>query len=201
MKCLRCTPPKINMEPENYGLEDVSAFPGVYCQVPCKSSQVYWWGMYISTLVPNPWYHPPPTSMEDGKMTGWRMDSSHFGKTCLEEGTFSQGHRVCQCISIETPGYNLLPISTYHTYLHAYRFFVCISHDNQHSLSSILLRGSLSLKLTSLFSCTWGKPILENGFRFEAAIYLDSNIQEFFPYSILRPSTTVCIYHCLSTLR
>ena len=46
--------------------------------------------------------------------------------------------------------------------------------------SSILLRGSLSLKLTSLFSCTWGKPILQNGFRFETAIYLDSNLQEFF---------------------
>ena len=29
------TPPKINIEPENDGLEDVSPFPGVYCQVPC----------------------------------------------------------------------------------------------------------------------------------------------------------------------
>ena len=29
------TPPKINMEPENDGLEDVSPFPEVYSQVPC----------------------------------------------------------------------------------------------------------------------------------------------------------------------
>ena len=29
------TPPKINIEPENDGLEDVSPFPGVYCQGPC----------------------------------------------------------------------------------------------------------------------------------------------------------------------
>ena len=29
------TPPKINIEPENDGLEDVSPFPGVYSQVPC----------------------------------------------------------------------------------------------------------------------------------------------------------------------
>jgi len=28
------TPPKINMEPENDGLEDVFPLPGVYCQVP-----------------------------------------------------------------------------------------------------------------------------------------------------------------------
>ena len=34
------TPPKINMEPENDGLEDVSPFPGVYSQVPCYSCQV-----------------------------------------------------------------------------------------------------------------------------------------------------------------
>ena len=29
------TPPKINIEPENDGLEDDFAFPGVYSQVPC----------------------------------------------------------------------------------------------------------------------------------------------------------------------
>ena len=29
------TPPKINIEPENDGLEDYSPFPGVYSQVPC----------------------------------------------------------------------------------------------------------------------------------------------------------------------
>ena len=29
------TPPKINIEPENDGLEDVSPFPGVHFQVPC----------------------------------------------------------------------------------------------------------------------------------------------------------------------
>ena len=29
------TPPKINIEPENDGLEDVSPFPRVYSQVPC----------------------------------------------------------------------------------------------------------------------------------------------------------------------
>ena len=29
------TPPKINIEPENDGLEDVSPFPGVHSQVPC----------------------------------------------------------------------------------------------------------------------------------------------------------------------
>ena len=29
------TPPKINIEPENDGLEDVSPFPGVCSQVPC----------------------------------------------------------------------------------------------------------------------------------------------------------------------
>ena len=29
------TPPKINIEPEHDGLEDVSPFPGVYSQVPC----------------------------------------------------------------------------------------------------------------------------------------------------------------------
>ena len=29
------TPPKINIESENDGLEDVSPFPGVYSQVPC----------------------------------------------------------------------------------------------------------------------------------------------------------------------
>ena len=29
------TPPKINIEPENGGLEDVSPFPGVHFQVPC----------------------------------------------------------------------------------------------------------------------------------------------------------------------
>ena len=30
-----CTPPKINLEPENDGLEDDFPFPGVYSQVPC----------------------------------------------------------------------------------------------------------------------------------------------------------------------
>ena len=30
-----CTPQKINMEPENDGLEDDFPFPGVYSQVPC----------------------------------------------------------------------------------------------------------------------------------------------------------------------
>ena len=35
------TPPKINQEPENDGLEDVFPFPGVYSQVPCLSSWVY----------------------------------------------------------------------------------------------------------------------------------------------------------------
>ena len=34
------TPPKINIEPENDGLEDDFPFPGVYSQVPCKSSGV-----------------------------------------------------------------------------------------------------------------------------------------------------------------
>ena len=29
------TPPKIHIEPENDGLEDVSPFQGVYSQVPC----------------------------------------------------------------------------------------------------------------------------------------------------------------------
>ena len=29
------TPPKINIEPENGGLEDGSPFEGVYSQVPC----------------------------------------------------------------------------------------------------------------------------------------------------------------------
>ena len=29
------TPPKINIEPENDGLEDDFPFPGVYSQVPC----------------------------------------------------------------------------------------------------------------------------------------------------------------------
>ena len=29
------TPPKINIEPENGGLEDDFPFPGVYSQVPC----------------------------------------------------------------------------------------------------------------------------------------------------------------------
>jgi len=29
------TPPKINIEPENDGLEDDLTFPGVYSQVPC----------------------------------------------------------------------------------------------------------------------------------------------------------------------
>ena len=38
---LEITPPKINIEPENDGLEDDFPFPGVYSQVPCSSSQVY----------------------------------------------------------------------------------------------------------------------------------------------------------------
>ena len=32
---LEGTPPKINIDPENDGLEDVAPFPGVYSQVPC----------------------------------------------------------------------------------------------------------------------------------------------------------------------
>jgi len=31
----RATPRKINIEPENDGLEDYFPFPGVYSQVPC----------------------------------------------------------------------------------------------------------------------------------------------------------------------
>ena len=31
----RYTPPKINIEPENDGLEDDLTFPGVYSLVPC----------------------------------------------------------------------------------------------------------------------------------------------------------------------
>ena len=31
--------PRINIEPENDGLEDVSPFPGLYSQLPCSSSQ------------------------------------------------------------------------------------------------------------------------------------------------------------------
>ena len=31
----RSTPPKIDIEPENDGLEDDFPFPGVYSQVPC----------------------------------------------------------------------------------------------------------------------------------------------------------------------
>ena len=34
------TPPKINIEPENDGLEDDFPLPGVYSQVPCESSGV-----------------------------------------------------------------------------------------------------------------------------------------------------------------
>ena len=30
-----CTPPKINIEPENDGFEYAFPFPGVYSQVPC----------------------------------------------------------------------------------------------------------------------------------------------------------------------
>ena len=30
-----CTPPKINIYPENDGLEDDFPFPAVYSQVPC----------------------------------------------------------------------------------------------------------------------------------------------------------------------
>ena len=37
----RCIPPKINIEPENDGLEDDFPFPEVYSQVPCYSSAVY----------------------------------------------------------------------------------------------------------------------------------------------------------------
>ena len=33
-------PPKMNMEPENDGLEDEFPFPVVYSQVPCQSSGV-----------------------------------------------------------------------------------------------------------------------------------------------------------------
>ena len=29
------TPPKVNIEPENDGLEDDVPFPGVYSQIPC----------------------------------------------------------------------------------------------------------------------------------------------------------------------
>ena len=29
------TPPKVNIEPENDGLEDYFPFPGVYSQIPC----------------------------------------------------------------------------------------------------------------------------------------------------------------------
>jgi len=32
---MQATPPKINIEPENDGLEDDFPFPGVYSQVPC----------------------------------------------------------------------------------------------------------------------------------------------------------------------
>ena len=39
-QALVVTPPKINIEPENDGLEDVFPFPGVYSQVPCSSSWV-----------------------------------------------------------------------------------------------------------------------------------------------------------------
>ena len=35
LPCVDCTPPKINIEPENDGLEDDFPFPGVYSQVPC----------------------------------------------------------------------------------------------------------------------------------------------------------------------
>ena len=45
---LKTTPPKINIEPENGGLEDVSPFPGVHFQVPCL-----FWGVYV-----NHSYHP-----------------------------------------------------------------------------------------------------------------------------------------------
>ena len=34
LKLLGITPPKINIEPENDGLEDDCPFPGVYSQVP-----------------------------------------------------------------------------------------------------------------------------------------------------------------------
>ena len=35
VKLTTCTPQKINIEPENDGLEDYVPFPGVYSQVPC----------------------------------------------------------------------------------------------------------------------------------------------------------------------
>ena len=34
-KFISATPPKINIEPENDGLEDDFPFPGVYSQVTC----------------------------------------------------------------------------------------------------------------------------------------------------------------------
>ena len=37
---LHYTPPKINIEPENDGLEDDFPLPGVYSQVACESSGV-----------------------------------------------------------------------------------------------------------------------------------------------------------------
>ena len=41
------TPPKINIEPENDGLEDDFPFPGVYSQVPCQYSGVYLYSQII----------------------------------------------------------------------------------------------------------------------------------------------------------
>lgn len=37
----RYTPPNINIEPENDGLEDGFTFPGVYSQIQCSFSRVY----------------------------------------------------------------------------------------------------------------------------------------------------------------
>ena len=48
------TPPKINIEPENGGLEDVSHFPGVHFQVPCL-----FWGVYMDVSENSGCCYPP----------------------------------------------------------------------------------------------------------------------------------------------
>ena len=79
-------PPKNNIEPENDGLEDdfSSSSPGVYSQVPCLSSGVYWVGPCPLQAKPHQAYksHSPQPLFE---MTDMHMNFMNFANTYGEK--------------------------------------------------------------------------------------------------------------------
>ena len=91
---IEITPPKINMEPKNGGLEDVFPFPRRHLQVPC------WFCGYMLSICLKPWFSQIEMLLEEIFCTSWYILSFvhvYYMATVLQDvfhSTITQSGRV-----------------------------------------------------------------------------------------------------------